>query len=64
MLWGKARKPQKSNTLTVACTGICFLLVLSLSLFMQDAVLEPYGGQVFGMAITETTQLNAFFGIG
>ncbi len=42
----------------------CFLLVLSLSLFMQDAVLEPYGGQVFGMAITETTQLNAFFGIG
>ncbi len=47
-------------------TGLffCFLLVLSLSLFMQDAVLEPYGGQVFGMAITETTQLNAFFGIG
>ena len=47
-------------------TGLffCFLLVLSLSLFMQDAVLEPYGGQVFGMAISETTQLNAFFGIG
>jgi len=47
-------------------TGLffCFLLVLSLSLFMQDAVLEPYGGQVFGMKITETTQLNAFFGIG
>ena len=47
-------------------TGLffCFLLVLSLSLFMQDAVLEPYGGQVFGMAISETTQLNAFFGMG
>jgi BCD family chlorophyll transporter-like MFS transporter len=41
-----------------------FLLVLSLSLFMQDAVLEPYGGQVFGMKIAETTQLNAFFGLG
>ncbi|MFG6106240.1 BCD family MFS transporter [Leptothoe sp. EHU-05/26/07-4] len=41
-----------------------FLLVLSLSLFMQDAVLEPYGGQVFGMAIEETTQLNGFFGSG
>lgn len=41
-----------------------FLLVLSLSLFMQDAVLEPYGGQVFGMRIAETTQLNAFFGMG
>lgn len=47
-------------------TGLffCFLLVLSLSLFMQDAVLEPYGGQVFGMKISETTQLNAFFGLG
>lgn len=41
-----------------------FLLVLSLSLFMQDAVLEPYGGEVFGMTIAETTQLNAAFGMG
>lgn len=41
-----------------------FLLVLSLSLFMQDAVLEPYGGEVFGMKISETTQLNAAFGMG
>ena len=41
-----------------------FLLVLSLSLFMQDAVLEPYGGQVFGMKIAETTKLNAYFGLG
>jgi BCD family chlorophyll transporter-like MFS transporter len=41
-----------------------FLLVLSLSLFMQDAVLEPYGGEVFAMTIAETTQLNAAFGMG
>lgn len=41
-----------------------FLLVLSLSLFMQDAILEPYGGEVFNMRISETTQLNAAFGIG
>ncbi|HAC63111.1 MAG TPA: MFS transporter [Cyanothece sp. UBA12306] len=41
-----------------------FLLVLTLSLFMQDAVMEPYGGEVFGMCISETTQLNAFFGMG
>jgi BCD family chlorophyll transporter-like MFS transporter len=41
-----------------------FLLVLSLSLFMQDAILEPYGGEVFGMKIAETTQLNAAFGMG
>jgi BCD family chlorophyll transporter-like MFS transporter len=41
-----------------------FLLIMSISLFMQDAVLEPYGGEVFGMCISETTQLNAFFGMG
>ncbi|GFE70333.1 hypothetical protein CFPU101_29430 [Chroococcus sp. FPU101] len=26
--------------------------------------MEPYGGQVFGMSIAQTTQLNAFFGMG
>jgi BCD family chlorophyll transporter-like MFS transporter len=41
-----------------------FLLVLTISLFMQDAVMEPYGGEVFGMCISETTKLNAFFGSG
>ncbi|MEB3311982.1 MAG: BCD family MFS transporter [Snowella sp.] len=41
-----------------------FLLILTISLFMQDAVMEPYGGEVFGMCISETTQLNAFFGTG
>jgi BCD family chlorophyll transporter-like MFS transporter len=41
-----------------------FLLVLTLSLFMQDAVMEPYGGDVFGMSIAETTKLNAFWGTG
>ncbi|MDY6805416.1 MAG: BCD family MFS transporter [Cyanobacteriota bacterium] len=47
-------------------TGIffTFLLVLTISLFMQDAVMEPYGGEVFGMCISETTRLNAFFGTG
>ncbi len=47
-------------------TGIffSFLLLLTISLFMQDAVLEPYGGEVFGMCISETTQLNAFYGMG
>ncbi len=47
-------------------TGIffSFLLVMTVSLFMQEAVLEPYGGQVFGMAISETTRLNAYWGMG
>ncbi|HIK43511.1 MAG TPA: BCD family MFS transporter [Leptolyngbyaceae cyanobacterium M65_K2018_010] len=58
---------QALNILTASRqTGLffSFLLVLSLSLFMQDAILEPYGGEVFGMTIAETTQLNAAFGLG
>ncbi|NER21235.1 MAG: BCD family MFS transporter [Symploca sp. SIO1C2] len=47
-------------------TGIffTFLIVMTLSLFMQEGVLEPYGGDVFGMSIAETTGLNAFWGLG
>lgn len=47
-------------------TGIffAFLSVLTIGLFMQEAVLEPYGGEVFGMSIGETTKLNSFWGIG
>ncbi|HBE59972.1 MAG TPA: MFS transporter [Cyanobacteria bacterium UBA11149] len=47
-------------------TGVffSFLLVLTLSLFTQDAVMEPYGGEVFGMCISETTKLNVPFGMG
>lgn len=41
-----------------------FLFVMTMGLFMQEAVLEPYGGEVFGMTIAETTQLNAFWGVG
>ena len=47
-------------------TGIffTFLSVLTISLFMQEAVLEPYGGEVFAMTIGETTKLNSYWGIG
>ncbi|MBD2774683.1 BCD family MFS transporter [Iningainema tapete] len=41
-----------------------FLLVMTISLFMQEAVLEPYGGEVFGMCVSDTTRLNAFWGTG
>lgn len=41
-----------------------FLLVMTISLFMQEAVLEPYGGEVFGMSIPQTSLLNSFWGIG
>jgi MFS transporter, BCD family, chlorophyll transporter len=47
-------------------TGIffTFLIVMTMGLFMQDAVLEAYGGEVFDMAIAQTTLLNVFFGVG
>ena len=47
-------------------TGVffSFLVVFTISLFMQEAVLEPYGGEVFEMSIGETTLLNSFWGIG
>ncbi len=47
-------------------TGIffAFLSILTIGLFMQEAVLEPYGGEVFGMGIGETTKLNSYWGMG
>lgn len=44
-----------------------FFLVLCLftfSLFLQEAVLEPYGGSIFGMSVCESTRLNAIWGVG
>ncbi|MFM7886389.1 MAG: BCD family MFS transporter [Pseudanabaena sp.] len=41
-----------------------FLLMITIGIFMQDAIMEPFGGAVFGMSICATTQLNAFFGMG
>ncbi|MGB0561671.1 MAG: BCD family MFS transporter [Spirulinaceae cyanobacterium] len=41
-----------------------FLFVLTVGLFLQEAVLEPYGGEIFKMSIGDTTALNTFWGIG
>ncbi len=41
-----------------------FLLVMTICLFFQEPILEPYGGEIFGMTIAETTKLNAFWGSG
>jgi BCD family chlorophyll transporter-like MFS transporter len=59
---GKALSILTANRQTGIFFG--FLLLLTLSLFIQDAVLEPYGGEVFGMCISETTKLNVPFGVG
>lgn len=42
----------------------CFLGVMTLGLFLQQPILEPYAGEVFGMTVAQSTQLNAFWGIG
>jgi BCD family chlorophyll transporter-like MFS transporter len=37
---------------------------MTISLFMQDPILEPYAGQVFKMSLAESTKLNVFYGTG
>lgn len=49
--------PQTGNFFT-------FLIVMTVSLFMQDAILEPYGASVFEMSFKDTTLLNAYYGSG
>ncbi|WP_338430391.1 BCD family MFS transporter [Synechococcus elongatus] len=41
-----------------------FLAVLTFSLFLQEAILEPYAGQVFGFSVGQSSQLNAYWGFG
>jgi BCD family chlorophyll transporter-like MFS transporter len=38
--------------------------MMTIGIFMQDAIMEPFGGAVFAMSICKTTQLNAAFGTG
>ena len=40
------------------------MLLYTLGLFLQDPILESYGAEVFNLPISETTLLNAFWGIG
>ncbi|MGQ9767285.1 MAG: BCD family MFS transporter [Anaerolineae bacterium] len=41
-----------------------FLAASAFFAFMQDAMLEPFGGDVFGLAAGETTRFNAYWGVG
>ena len=49
--------PQASSFMSVLC-------LFTFSMFLNDAVLEPYGAAIFGMNICATTALNAFFALG
>ncbi|NJN15662.1 MAG: BCD family MFS transporter [Oscillochloris sp.] len=53
-LWGDAP----------ARTFFIFLSLGSMAAFAQDAILEPFGADVFGMDVGETTRFNVFWGLG
>ena len=41
-----------------------FLLFYTLGLFLQDPILESYGAEIFNLPISQTTLLNAYWGVG
>lgn len=41
-----------------------FVAVSAFFAFMQDALLEPFGGDVFQLSVGETTRFNAYWGMG
>jgi MFS transporter, BCD family, chlorophyll transporter len=41
-----------------------FLVVMTLGLFIQDPILETYGGEVFALPVGKTAALNAYWGGG
>jgi len=47
-------------------TGLffAFLLTMTISLFMQEPVLEPFGGDIFAMTYAQSAALNGFWGVG
>lgn len=59
---GTAIKVLTANRQTVIFFS--FLALMTMGLFIQQPVLEPYGGDVFGMTVAQTTQLNAFWSLG
>jgi BCD family chlorophyll transporter-like MFS transporter len=47
-----------------ARTFFIFLGLGMVSVFAQDAILEPFGADVFGLDVAATTKWNAFWGLG
>lgn len=41
-----------------------FLFLSMFSYFMQDVLLEPFGGEVLGLPAAATTRFNAYLGVG
>lgn len=40
------------------------VMITLLGTQMQDVILEPFGALIFGMTVSQTTQLTAFWGLG
>ena len=49
--------PQAGRFMAVLC-------LFTFSMFLNDAILEPYGAAVFGMSVCDTTALNALVAAG
>lgn len=56
--WAEYRKDPRSMRLLVA-VGLG-----TLGFSMQDVLLEPYGGEILGLSVSQTTLLNAVFAAG
>ena len=41
-----------------------FLITMTLGLFLQDTILEPFGGDIFNLAAGKTAFLNVPYGVG
>jgi len=41
-----------------------YLLMLILGMFIQQPILEPFAGEVFGMTLAQSTALNIFWSLG
>ncbi len=79
-LWGEDRHPStpapraKQPPFAVVFRGLwaevetrryaVFSATAAFFAFMQDAVLEPFGGDVFDLAVGETTRFNSYWGTG
>lgn len=59
---GTAIKVLTASRQTVIFFG--FLALMTMGLFIQQPILEPYGGEVFDMTVSQSTQLNAFWSLG
>ncbi|MGL4647865.1 MAG: MFS transporter, partial [Caldilineaceae bacterium] len=41
-----------------------YLLLVLISIHAQDVLLEPYGAEVLGMEVSQTSRLTAYWGVG